>query len=144
MIVGLSINRKWSTCGSVRSKRFRAESWSKERGTRVKDSAKNGASKKALVSILAQPKPKIPLLSLSLLWNQPETLATQATVLETAFLSQIKNSNQVIWIFYMIMDFHFGKEFSISYISPFFFACCLLKEHGYRLSTTRSTTPFTS
>ena len=58
MIVGLSIDRKCSTCGSLRSKRFRAESWSKERGTRVKDSAKNGASKRALVSILAQPNLK--------------------------------------------------------------------------------------
>ena len=36
------------------------------------------------------------------------------------------------------MDFHFGKETSISYISPCsfaFFACCLLRELGYRLST---------
>ena len=59
---------------------------SKERGTRVKDRAKNGASEKAgrgwgtksLVSFLARSKPKIPILGLSLLRNQTETLATQA------------------------------------------------------------------
>ena len=79
------------------SVRFR----SKERGTRVKDRAKNGASKRAgrgwgrkegpsfpfpsplfhflaLVSFLARPKPRIPFLGLSLLRNQTETLATQA------------------------------------------------------------------
>ena len=45
-------------------------SMSKERGTRVKDRAKNGASKRrerqvvALVSFLARSKPKIPLLGL--------------------------------------------------------------------------------
>ena len=81
------------------SVRFR----SKERGTRVKDRAKNGASKRAgrgwgrkegrffpspsphfhflaLVSFLARPKPRIPFLGLSLLQNQTETLATQANV----------------------------------------------------------------
>ena len=42
---------------------------SKERGTRVKDRAKNGASK----------KPKVPFRGLSLLRNQTETLATQAS-----------------------------------------------------------------
>ena len=59
---------------------------SKERGARVKDRAKNGASEKAgrgwgtksLVSFLARSKPKIPSLGLSLLRNQTETLATQA------------------------------------------------------------------
>ena len=40
-------------------------SMSKERGTRVKDRAKNGASERAaLVSFLARSKPKIPLLGL--------------------------------------------------------------------------------
>ena len=52
------------------SVRFR----SKERGTRVKDRAKNGASKRAgrgvaLVSFLARSKPKIPFLGLFLLRN---------------------------------------------------------------------------
>ena len=63
---------------------------SKERGTRVKDHAKNGSSKRAgrgwgrnfhflaLVSFLARPKPRIPFLGLSLLLNRRETLATQA------------------------------------------------------------------
>ena len=75
-------------------------SMSKERGTRVKDRAKNGGSKRAgrgwvsflplpplplvhflaLVSFLARSKPKIPFLGLSLLRNQTETLATQASV----------------------------------------------------------------
>ena len=76
----------------------------KERGTRVKDRAKNGPSKRAgrewgrkegnavsflplplphfhflaLVSFLPRPKPRIPFLGLSLLRNQTETLATQA------------------------------------------------------------------
>ena len=68
----------------------------KERGTRDKDRAKNGARGEgvgktfpsfpsptplfhflALVSFLAQPKPKIPLLGLSLLRKLPETHATQ-------------------------------------------------------------------
>ena len=74
---------------------------SRERGTRVKVRAKNGASKRAgrgwgrkegpsfpfpsphfhflaFVSFLARPKPRIPFLGLSLLRNQTETLATQA------------------------------------------------------------------
>ena len=70
-------------------------SLSKERGTRVKDRAKNGGSKRAgrgwvsfpplfhflaLVSFLARSKPKIPFLGLSLLRNQTETLATKASV----------------------------------------------------------------
>ena len=79
-------------------------SMSKERGTRVKDRAKNGGSKRAgrgwvsflplpplplslplvhflaLVSFLARSKPKVPFLGLSLLRNQTETLATQASV----------------------------------------------------------------
>ena len=46
--------------------------WSKERGTRVKDRAKDGVSERA------RPKPRIPFLGLSLLRNQTETLATQA------------------------------------------------------------------
>ena len=52
---------------------------SKERGTRVKDRAKNGFHFLALVSFLAGPKPRIPFLGLSLLRNQTETLATQAS-----------------------------------------------------------------
>ena len=75
---------------------------SKERGTRIKDRAKNGVSERAergregnsvsflplpsshfqclaLVSFLARPKPRIPFLGLSLLRNQTETLATKAT-----------------------------------------------------------------
>ena len=57
---------------------------SKERGTRVKDRGKNGASKRALsffgsYFIKIRPKPRIPFLGLSLLRNQTETLATQAT-----------------------------------------------------------------
>ena len=62
-----------------------------ERG--VKDRAKNGPNKRAggwggvrvffffltLVSFLARSKPKVPFLGLSLLRNQTETLATQAT-----------------------------------------------------------------
>ena len=80
---------------------------SKDRGTRVQDRARNGASKRArrgwgrkegnrsppppppplhllaLVSFLARPKPRIPFLGLSLLRNQTETLATQASVIQT-------------------------------------------------------------
>ena len=37
----------------------------------------------ALVSFLARPKPKIPFLGLSLLRNQTETLATQASMNQT-------------------------------------------------------------
>ena len=37
----------------------------------------------ALVSFLARPKPRIPFLGLSLLRNQTETLATQASVIQT-------------------------------------------------------------
>ena len=58
-------------CVANVSVRFR----SKERRTRLKDRAKNGASKRA---VLARPKPRIPFLGLSLLRNQTETLATQA------------------------------------------------------------------
>ena len=50
----------------------------KERGTRVKDREKSGASKRALVSFLARSKPKVPFLGISLLRNQTEMLATQA------------------------------------------------------------------
>ena len=39
----------------------------------------------ALVSFLAQPKPRIPFLGLSLLRNQTETLATQAKISQEAF-----------------------------------------------------------
>ena len=73
------------------SVRFRRE----ERGTRVKDRKKSGASKRggrgvrvrvrvrvfhflALVSFLVRSKPKVPFLGISLLRNQTETLATQA------------------------------------------------------------------
>ena len=55
------------------SVRFR----SKERG--VKGRAKNGVSERALVSFLERPKPRILFLGLSLLRNQTETLATQAS-----------------------------------------------------------------
>ena len=48
-----------------------------ERGTRVKDRAKNGAFF-TLVPFLSPSKPKIPYLCLSLLRNQMETLVTQA------------------------------------------------------------------
>ena len=61
-------------CAASVSFRFRR----KERGTRVKDRAKNGPHFLALVSFLARPKPRIPFLGLSLLRNQTETLATQA------------------------------------------------------------------
>ena len=50
---------------------------SNERGTRVKDRAKNGAFF-TLVPFLSPSKPKIPYLCLSLLRNQMETLVTQA------------------------------------------------------------------
>ena len=64
-------------CVASVSVRFR----SKERGTRVKDRAKNGHFHfLALVSFLAWPKPRIPFLGLSMLRNQTETLATQATL----------------------------------------------------------------
>ena len=62
-------------CVASVSVRFRR----KERGTRVKDREKSGASKRALVSFLARSKPKVPFLSISLLRNQTETLATQAS-----------------------------------------------------------------
>ena len=66
-------------CVASVSVRFRR----KERGTRVKDRAKNGASLLfhilALVSFLARSKPKVRFLGFSLLRNQTETLATQAT-----------------------------------------------------------------
>ena len=87
-------------CVASVSVRFR----SKERGTRVKDRAKNGVSKRAgrggeerketsflspsphfhflaLVSFLARPKLRILFLGLSLLRNLRETLATQAIFL---------------------------------------------------------------
>ena len=96
------------------SVRFR----SKEQGTRVKDRAKNGASKRAwkgvgkkgkfpsfsspsphfhflaLVSFIARPKPRIPFLGLSLLRNQTDTLATLAShagVFRGARFSGMKN-----------------------------------------------------
>ena len=90
----LRLTLAWVAGDSVRS-------MSKERGTRVNWRAKNGASKErggggeerketfppppplsflALVSFLARSKPKIPFLGLSLLRNQTETLATQASV----------------------------------------------------------------
>ena len=53
----------------------------KERGTKVKDREKSGASIShflALVSFLARSKPKVLFLAISLLRNQTETLATQA------------------------------------------------------------------
>ena len=61
---------------------------SKERGTRVKDRAKNGVSKRAgRGPFLARPKPRIPFLGLSLLRNQTETLATQASVGSSSVLT---------------------------------------------------------
>ena len=67
------------------SVRFR----SKEQGTRLKDLAKNGAKNGFLVLVpfFAQPKPKISFLGVSLLWNQTETLATQANPWEQQFFS---------------------------------------------------------
>ena len=52
-----------------------------ERGTTVKDRAKNGTLFHflALISFPVRPKPKIPFLGLSLLRNQMEALATQAS-----------------------------------------------------------------
>ena len=49
----------------------------------------------ALVSLLARPKPRIPLLGLSLLRNQTETLATQATLRSNGkcFTSSIRYGN---------------------------------------------------
>ena len=77
-----SVNRvRWRVgCVASVSVRFR----SKERGgTRVKDRAKNGVSKRALsvfgsCFISRRPKSRIPFLDLSLLRNQTETLVTQA------------------------------------------------------------------
>ena len=88
---------KWSplTCVASVSVRFR----SKERGTRVKDRAKNGVSERAgrgwgsflpcptpsptfifwlLFHFSRGQNPRIPFLGLSLLRNQTETVATQA------------------------------------------------------------------
>ena len=79
-------------CVASVSVRFRR----KERGTRVKDREKSGASKRAgrgssfpspsplfhflaLVSFLARSKPKVSFLGISLPQNQTETLATQAS-----------------------------------------------------------------
>ena len=96
----------------------------KERGTRVKDREKSGASKRArrgwgrkegnvgfqnrgvclqafpsfpspsplfyflaLVSFLARSIPKVPFFGISLLRNQTETLATQATLIKVLFFS---------------------------------------------------------
>ena len=64
-------------CVASVSVRFRRN----ERGTRVKDREKSGASIfhfLALVSFLARSKPKVPFLGISVLRNQTETLATQA------------------------------------------------------------------
>ena len=74
-------------CVASVSVRFR----SKERGTRVKDRAKNGEKSPhfhslALVTYLARPKPRIPFLGLSMLRNQTETLATQAMDLVASFV----------------------------------------------------------
>ena len=61
-------------CVASVSVRFR----SKERGTRVKLTARQMAQ--VLEPFLARSKPKIPFLCLSLLRNLTETLATQATI----------------------------------------------------------------
>ena len=85
---------------------------SKDRGTRVQDRAKNGASKRAgrgwgikegrrsppppsfifwlFVSFLARPKPRIPFLGLSLLQNQTETLGMQVSVIQTWLVEPFK------------------------------------------------------
>ena len=67
----------WLACVASVSVQFR----SKERGTRVKDRAKNGC---LLISHAI--KPKIPFHGLFLLRNQTETLATQATDNSNFFL----------------------------------------------------------
>ena len=59
-------------CVASVSVRFR----SKERGTRVKDRAKNGVS--WLLFHFSRGNPRIPFLGLSLLRNQTETLPSQA------------------------------------------------------------------
>ena len=66
-----------TACIASISVQFRRE----EQGTRVKDRMKNGTLFHflALVSFPVRPKPKIPFLGLSLLRNQMEALATQAS-----------------------------------------------------------------
>ena len=66
-----SLRKHLVACVASVSVRFR----SKERGTRVKDRAKNGSR---LISHAI--KPKIPFHGLFLLRNQTETLATQANI----------------------------------------------------------------
>ena len=64
----------------VRSRCYTGSNRSKEKGKRVKDRRKNGASKRAglaLVPFFARPKPKNSFLGLSLLQNHTEMLATQ-------------------------------------------------------------------
>ena len=66
----------------VRSRCYTGSNRSKEKGTRVKDRRKNGASKRAglaLVPFFARPKQKNSFLGLSLLRNHTEMLATQAS-----------------------------------------------------------------
>ena len=90
MVVLCFLQTPFIACAASVSVRFRR----KERGTRVTDRKKSGESKRpgrgvrvrvrvfhflALVSFLARSKPKVPFLSISLLRNQTETLATQAT-----------------------------------------------------------------
>ena len=80
-------------------------------------------AERARLSFINSPPPPTP---------QPRPLLRSLhNVLETSFLSLIQNSHQEIGIFYMIMDF--GKETSTSHVSPWFFACCLLKELSYQL-----------
>ena len=52
----------------------------------------------ALVSFLARPKPRIPFLRVSLLRNQTETLATQATLYVAGLLSLMIRVNRPVYI----------------------------------------------
>ena len=94
-------------CVASVSVRFRR----KERGTRVKDREKSGASKRAgrgwpsfpspsplfhflaLVSFLARSIPKVPFLGISWLQNQTETLATQAKVSQACLIYRCSTTN---------------------------------------------------
>ena len=54
----------------------------------------------ALVSFIARSKPKVPFLSISLLRNQTETLATQASLLsERLFVFSEKSRPPQIYVF---------------------------------------------
>ena len=78
----------WWAQNSLRSKRFRlvSEQRTRDESKRPREKWRKwksgegvwGWGTKSLVSFLARSKPKIPILGLSLLRNQTETLATQA------------------------------------------------------------------